>query len=47
MAEYEAEAWLNGLTGEEFEEVIGFGFDIDFLKGNMNEALRLRSMNMS
>lgn len=40
MAEYEAEAWLNGLTGEEFEEVIGFGFDIDFLKGEHERGFK-------
>lgn len=31
-AEYEAEAWLNGLAREEFQEAIGIGADIDFLE---------------
>jgi len=39
MAEYEAEAWLNALTSEEFQGIIGHGLDIDFLEEQHNQGV--------
>lgn len=41
MAERESKAWLSGLTGEAFQEIIGYGCDMDSLKEGHNEGPKI------